>query len=726
MSEVSARTGRRWRVSRRGFLIGAGVAGSGLALGIFYGIPEARLAIARSLDNSAAPGRVEAPPDVWFEISPADRITLYLPKVEMGQGVHTALAQIAAEELEVEWGQLGVVQASTARGLRDRTGTASSNTVSSLFIPLREAAATLREMLRAEAARRWGLELHQAVAMDGVIFRSDRPSERLTYSQVVEGATDWEVPEDAPQLKPVREFRYIGRSMARLDLPDKLTGRAVYGFDVRVPGMVYGAVARPPRLNSRLKRAAVGRAAEQPGVVSVVAEEAFAGIVATSRKEAYDALEGLELEWEEGGGVDQADIIRLTTVQDGKGVVIQREGRPAAALRRGRIVEAEYRTPMAAHAHLEPQAAMVDVRPDKVVAQVATQSPDAMRDALAELLGRPKERVEVTATYLGGGFGRKLVVESALEAARLSAASGRPVHVGWNRTEEFRHGSFRPPTHHVLRASLGAGGAIQAMEHQLASGDVAFSLLPAVAAVVMGADFGAWRGATIPYQIPHRRARSQRVELPVSTTWWRGLGLLANTFAIESFMDELAVESGEEPLTFRLNHLGEDELSERIRRALIVAAEASGWGERPSEGRARGLACCIDVNTVVAQVAEVSLEPRGRVRVHRMTAAVDPGLVINPDGVRAQTQGAIVMGLSSTFLERVMIRDGRVEAGNFDRYPLFTMAETPEIDVHLTGTGSEPYGVGEPPIGPVAAAVANALFALTGERFRELPLVLEG
>jgi isoquinoline 1-oxidoreductase beta subunit len=271
-------------MSRRGFLIGSGIVGSGLALGVFYGVPEARLAIARSLDNNAAPGGVKAPPDVWFEISPANVVMLYLPKVEMGQGVHTALAQIAAEELELEWRQLQVIQASTARGLRDRMGTAASNTVVTLFTPLREAAATLREMVRVEAARRWGLELHLAVAMDGAVFRSDRPTERLTYGQLVEGATDWEVPEDTPQLKPVRDFRYIGRSMARLDLPDKLTGRAIYGFDVRVPGMVYGAVARPPRLNSRLKRAAAGQAEEQPGVVSVLAEGDFAGVVATSRR----------------------------------------------------------------------------------------------------------------------------------------------------------------------------------------------------------------------------------------------------------------------------------------------------------------------------------------------------------------------------------------------------------------------------------------------------------
>jgi isoquinoline 1-oxidoreductase beta subunit len=503
-----------------------------------------------------------------------------------------------------------------------------------------------------------------------------------------------------------------------------VTGRAVYGFDVRLPGMLYGAVARPPRFGSELLRAGVGGAAAMPGVVAVVAEPGFAGVVAERRRQAYEALAALELGWSDGVRFDDAELERLATVIDGEGVVIQRKGRVGRNLGRGRALRAEYRSALAAHAHLEPQAAVVDVRPDRVEAWVPTQSPDSMRSALAERLGRKADDVNVAVTYLGGGFGRKLLVEPAFEAARLSQVVGRPVHVGWSRSEDLRAGPYRPPTHNLLRASLDEGGRLLALEHQVASGDVAFSLFPAFLTAIFGADFGAWRGATIPYDgVPHLRARSQRVELPVPTTWWRGLGLLANAFALESFIDELAHAAGADPLAFRLAHLGEGREPRRMAAALERVAAMADWGSPPPAGRARGIAAVNDYGTVVAAVAEVALVA-GSLRVERILAVMDPGLVINPDGAQAQMQGAIVMALGSTLKERLAFRDGALVASNFDGYPLLTLEETPRIETELISSGDEPFGVGEPPIGPVAPAVGNAVFALTGQRFRRLPLEL--
>ena len=455
----------------------------------------------------------------------------------------------------------------------------------------------------------------------------------------------------------------------------------------------------------------------------MVLEDDFAGIVATSRTKAWKALEKLELEWEGGLDADQTELERLVTVGNGERVIIQREGRVGANLS-DEVITAEYRSPMAAHAHLEPQAALVDVQPDKVTALVSTQSPQLVQGELAELLGYSEEEVEVTPAYLGGGFGRKLNVAVALEAARLSRAVGKPVHVGWNRSEEFRSGYLRPPTHSVLRASLDSDGTITAIEHEQASGDVAFPFFPRLAAPILGADFGAWRGATLHYGgIEHRRAVSYRTPLPLRTGWWRGLGLLANTFAVESFMDELARHAGADPLAFRLRHLDNSEEGQRFKKVLQAAADAAGWDTPAPEGRARGIACSTDVGTVVAQVAEVSVEDT-QVRVHRVTCAVDPGFIVNPDGVKAQTQGAIVMGLSSTLKEAINVEDGTVAASNFDRYPLLTMAETPELEVVLLESSDTPTGMGEPPIGPVAAATANAVAALTGQRLRTLPLKL--
>lgn len=721
---MSGRERRDWRPSRRGFLIGVGVVG-GVLLGWRYGVPEYYLRLARSTERNGPPGSVDAEPSVWFEVLPDDRIELHLPKVEMGQGVHTALAQIAAEELEVRWEQLTVVQANTDRGLDDRMGTAASNSVASLFTPLREAAATLREMLRAAAAAHFGVEPTEVVVMDGEAFRRDDPAQRITFGVLSAGAHSWEVPREPPALKPLREFRFVGRSLPRVDLPAKVTGRAVYGFDVRLPGMLYGAVARPPHFGSELLRAGSGGAAALPGVAVVVAEPDFAGVAAERRLQAYAALERLELQWSEGERFDDADLERLVTVGDGAGIVIQREGRPGRALRRGRPLSAEYRTPFAAHAHLEPQAAVVDVRPDRVEAWVSTQSPDLLRDALAERLGRDREAVTVTPTYLGGGFGRKLVVGAALEAARLSAAANRPVHVGWNRTEDLQAGPYRPATHHRLRGSL-SDGRLQALEHRLASGDVAFSLFPPFLTAILGADFGAWRGATIPYAgVPNRRALSQRVDLPLPTTWWRGLGLLANAFALESFIDEAAHAAGADPLGFRLAHLGSDADGRRMARALERVAEMAGWHTPAPQGSARGIALVNDYGTVVAAVAEVSLS-EGEIRVQRICSVMDPGLVVNPDGARAQMQGAITMALGSTLKERLSFSDGALVARNFDGYPLLGLSETPPIETELISSGEQPFGVGEPPIGPVAPAVANALFALTGVRLRRLPLELPG
>ena len=720
MSTLKKEGKRRWRISRRGFLIGLGVTGAGLALGWRFGLPALRLGIAQSLDNASAPGSIKAAPTAWLELHPDNTITLHMPKVEMGQGIFTALAQIAAEELELNWEQLKIVSAPTSHIL-DSFGTTGSSTITSLFTPLREAAATLREMLKSKASEIWDIDKAYAVAMNGEIFQQQDPNVKLSYGDIVQQTkTQWVIPKENPTLKPMSEYRIIGQTMQRVDLPSKLTGQAMYAYDYRVDGMLYGAVARPPTLNAKLKSAKAGKAEDIPGV-QVVLEEGFAGVVAGSRSAAHKALDLLELEWQMGEVFHQADLENLITVQDGQGTVIQREGKARANFK-GEVITAEYRTPFAAHAHLEPQAALVDVQTDKVTAVVGTQMQNYVREALAEVLKRDKETIEVTAPFLGGGFGRKAGDDVAVEAARLSRAANKPVHVGWTRKEEFQNGYVRPASHHVLKATLHTG-KIVALEHQQASGAVAFGFLPGFVEWMMGADFGAWRGATLHYDgITHRHATAQLVDLPLRTGWWRGLGLLPNIFAIESFMDELADLAGVDALEFRLNHLTDSDLGKRMKQVLQTAAEKANWGN-VAPGHALGIACCTDVKTTVAQVAEVSIE-ENQIRVHKITCAIDPGLVINPDGVKAQTQGAIVMGLSSTLKEALTIKDSKIEASNFDTYPLLTLRETPEIEVIVLQSGSEPHGMGEPPIGPVAASVANAVFALTGQRLRELPLRL--
>lgn len=712
---------RKWRMSRRGFLIGLGATAGVAALGIGVGLPALRLNIAESLDGAGGPpGSLDAPPTTWFDVLSDNRVRVHVPKVEMGQGIHTALGQIAAEELEVAWEQIEVVQSTTDRGPEDQAGTGASNSVASVFTPLREAAATMREMLRVAAATELGVATADLAVADGVFTVKSDASRQISYGELVAIPREWEVPEEVPALKPVSEYKIIGQPKQRVDFRKKLTGEMVYGYDMRVDGMVYGAVARPPTLGGTLRRAAPGDAPNQPGVVQVVIEDGFAGIVAESRQQAYAALTSLELEWDEGELYQQEELEALVTVGNGRRVVIQKEG-DARDLSDSAAVTAEYRTPMAVHAHLEPQAALLDVRDDKVDAWVATQFPFTVRGDIAEALGREESEVNVIATYLGGGFGRKLNVEVAVEAARLSAAVGRPVHVGWNRTEDIRYGYFRPPTHSILRGEVDGNGRIQAIQHEQASGDVAFAFLPGFLSVMFGADFGATRGARLRYGAPSLLTTAYRIDMPIRTGWWRGLGLLANIFAVESFIDEMAVAAGIDPLQFRLNNLPAGETGDRFRTALETVAEMSGWPNASQNGRALGLAIADDVGTVVAQVAEVSVEG-DRIRVHKVWSSVDPGLVINPDGAKAQTEGAIIMGLSSVFFEEIVVRDGMVTAANFNLYPLITMKDAPDIEVALINSGEEPFGMGEPPIGPIAAAVGNAVFRLTGQRLRTLPL----
>ncbi len=709
------------KLSRREFLIAVGVAGGGLLLGTKAGLPFARLKIAEVFESGAAPGGLEAEATAWFQITPENIVKIFIPKAEMGQGVHTALAQIAAEELEIDWQQLEVLQAGTGQGLDDSFGTGASNSVSTMYQPIREAAATLREMLRAEAANFFGVSPEVLTIQTGQIFTEGGAA--LTYGEVAALKLDWEIPEEAPPLKSKQDFRYIGQSTPRVDLRAKVLGTAAYGYDLRLPEMLYGAVARPPKIGSTLKSAAAGEAANRPGVVKVILADDFAGVVAETRDQAYGAVNALDLEWETKKIWEQADLDALVTVGQGKGVQIQKEGDPTQTLDELPVVTAEYRTPMAFHAHLEPQAATVDVKPNRVDVYAATQFPVRLREFIAKAIDRQEDEVFVTPTYLGGGFGRKIGTEAAVEAARLSAAVGKPVHIGWTRPEDFRHGFLRPPTHHAFRGALN-GKKIAAVEHQQASGAVAFPFLSGAFKAILGADFGAWRGARLNYAIPDRSVTAWLPELPLATGWWRGLGLLANTFAVESFIDELAHAAGVDPLEFRLAHLSNDEFTARRRATLQAAAENAGWGQSLPAGRALGIATSIDVGTVVAQVAEISVES-GEIRVHKVTSAVDPGLVINPDGATAQIQGAIIMGLSSTLVEAVYLENGQLTANNFNKYPLLQMKQAPDIEVILLESGDKPNGMGEPPIGPIAAAVANAVFALTGQRLRNLPLKLK-
>lgn len=732
IDQVLGRGERQWYISRRGFLIGMATTGAALALGIPLGLPPLRRAAAGLTEGDAggfASGTLD--PLLWFEVYPDERVRVFVPKAEMGQGIHTALAQIAAEELEVAWERLEVLHASTSQADDNFRGTSGSMSVTTLYDPLRQAAATLRETLRAEAARVLNQPAEALVARDGGFELAGDPGTRVSYGELVASAVEWQIPETEVPLKPPSEYRFIGQSLPRVDLPPKVTGEAIFGYDARAEGVLYGAAVHRPTIGATMRSARPGQAEGMPGVVKVVIEEGFAGVVAESRPQAWAARNALEVEWDEGHLWQQEELEELVTAGGRGGVNIQREGDAPSILEQGTPITAEYHSGMAAHAPMEPQAALAIVGPDGGKVWTSTQFEMSARREVAKALDLEPEQIEIIPTYLGGGFGRKIelkpVPSAAVEAARLSMAVGAPVHVGWDRLEEMRDGFVRPLTHHQLSAILDDRGQIEAMRHEQASGDALFGGFPAPVGKILGFDFGSTRGAQILYAIANRETTVWRRPMPIPTGSWRGLGLMANVFAIESFIDELAHAASADPLQFRLDHLPDDALGQRMRAVLEAAAERAGWGKSQPEGWAQGIACSSDGGTVVAEVAEISLDQdTGRIRVHRVVAAVDPGRTINPDGAKAQVEGSIVMGTSAALLEEITVKDGRIEAGNFDRYPLIRMAEAPDVEtILLEAPDGKPRGLGEPPIGPIAPAIGNAFFALTGVRLRRLPMTAE-
>lgn len=711
----------------RYLLTGPAVAGIGLAVGIWVALPAARRRIAAwGAGSSSLPGR-QLNALSWIQVLPDGRVRLLVPKAEMGQGAHTGLAQIAAEELEVPLDRVEVIHASTHEGERKYRGTFGSATIHDLYDPLRRAAATTREMLRAEASLRLGVPPERLVACDGRFEIAGSPKRGISYGALVDKQTQWEVPTPRVPLKSRDAFKVIGRPMPRVDGRVKVSGRAIYGQDARIEGMLYGAVARPPTIEAVMLSARPGKAASMPGVVTVVIEHGFAGVVARTSAQARAARDALDVAWSEGRRWQQSDLEQFVTVGGSDGITIQREGRAASLLKHGTTLGAEYRTGLVAHASMETQSALAVVDESSVKVWTSTQAETFAARWVARALGMKARQVEVIPTFLGGGFGRKVgdnrVSSTAAEAARLARAAGAPVHVGWDRSEEFRNGYVRPMTHHKLSARL-SGGRVEAMKWQEASGDSVLGFVPDWVARVVGFDPGAASGAWIYYDIPNRETTVWRRRMPLATGQWRGLGLAPNVFAIESFLDEAAHAAGKDPLQFRLDHLPTNADGRRTAAVLNAAAERAGWGTSLPPGRGRGIACCSLHDTVVAETAEISLdEASGRIRIHRVVAAIDCGQVINPNQVRSQVEGCVVMGASGALMEELTVKDGRVVAGALEEYLLFTMADAPEIETIIVDEPNrKPSGTGEAPIGPIAAAIGNAFFALTGVRLRQLPM----
>jgi len=711
------------KISRRKFLVRGGLGTVGVvAIGTYLFRNPVRRKILEQVDGGESPYLGDGmEPMLWFEITKDNMVVLHSPKVEMGQGTFTGLAQMAADELEVNMKQISVVHAASMTGNMDNFATGGSNSISGLWQPLREMAATLREMLKIEASKKLGWVNEDMKVEDGIIFVGEK---QLTFAEIAGGVTEWEIP-DTPILKNIKDYKYIGKPLPRIDLEAKVYGDSIFGMDAEMPDMLYGAVVRPTKIGAKFISADISKAEGMPGVVKIIQEDDFVGVVATSFTASEKAKDAIEVAWEVSDNWQTNDIRELTKVGKGDAFILQKEG--SELDEDDEVIAMEFTSPIGAHAQLEPNGVLAFVDGDKATLKISTQVVALTRKEVANRLNIDEENVNIIPTFLGGGFGRRLHTPHAIQAAVMSKAVGKPVKYFFSRKEEFQHDLFRPPTHHELKAKLDASGNIEYLEHDFSSGDVAIdsAMLPGFISTVVGTDVGAIRGGFCHYgSIPNLRTVSWHVDLPFATSWWRSLGLLANTFAWESFMDELAVKAGKNPVEFRLAHIQDDEKGKRLKAVIKAAAKKSNYQDEPINGRAMGFAVSTDAGTPCAQVAEVSIA-NNEIKVHKVTCAMDPGIAVNPDQVRAQCEGAIIMGMSASLFEKMEVVDGELFPTIYGPYQMAQLKHAPkEIDVVLLQGMNKPGAVGEPPLGPIGAAIANAVFRLKNKRLTDLPLSL--
>lgn len=675
----------------------------------------------------------------WVQALPDGKIRFFCPRMEMGQGASLGLSQVVGEELNVPQDRIECVLPHTDQSPPFKM-TVGSESIERFFEPVSLGAAGLREALRGRAAAKFGSSAEEIQDSIGGFTSPD--GMRIDYSFLVHTEALILTAEDAPA--PARytvsrsgNYRALGQSWPHHDLEAIVTGRAVYSRDVMVPGMLFGAAVRPPALGAVLVDADVAAAREISGVADVFFDRKsrFAGVVCENSSALAVALEALDPEWELAEPIDTPTIEKQLDIdKHRKGGVFEHEpvssGSSGVGMAESHtLVEARYDTPFASHAQIEPRAAVVWVRDDSVEVWCGSQDPYFVRRRVAKALGRSNSDIIVHSLRMGGGFGGRVLCWAAEEAAVLSAKSGRPVRVEWDRTAEFRNNYFQPAFSHWVHAGADTDGIIRLWLHDFVSSPILtgpFSFMGAVEETVAAAidavlaDEGTARGSTPHYRVAHRKIRYSDIRTRVPVGAWRGLGAGPNTFAIESMIDELAAAAGIDPFDFRLRNLPPE--SARLAKVLRDVADLCAWNS--AGDRALGIACAVYKEvTPVAVAVEVEIDhPGERILVRRVWCAQDCGLVINPDQVKNLVAGNVVWGCSMALMERITFVDGAVQESNFDTYGILRNADAPDITVKLIQSDAPPSAVGEAALGPVAPAIANAIFAATGRRFRKLPI----
>ncbi|MCH7802610.1 MAG: xanthine dehydrogenase family protein molybdopterin-binding subunit [Acidobacteria bacterium] len=664
-------------------------------------------------------------PGVWVKLTPDNRITVLMAKSELGQGTHTALAMVVAEELEADWSQVQVETAPVTEEYNDPEVhaqiTFGSSSIKNLSEPMRKAGAAGREMLVQAAARRWNVAVSECEASLSKVHHKPSGSS-FTYGELCEEAARLPVPTN-PRLKKKSEFKIVGTPVPRLDIPAKVNGQAQFGIDVFVPDMLYAAIARPPAFGAQVIAYDEKAARQITGVRHVVKIDRGIAVCADTIDASWKGRDALSVKWNQGIQPHLSTQTVEKELTDGlnrPGVSARNDGDVESALSRAhKQVRAEYFLPYLSHATMETMNCTAHVRSDGCDIWVPTQGQTRALQAATKITGLKPEQIQVHTTYVGGGFGRRALVEHVEEAVQIAKDTGRPIKLVWSREEDIQYGSYRPGNSCRIAGAIDGQGRVTAWSHKVVA--PMFFVLPFAPP---GVDFAAVSGLiNMQYQIPNLSVEYVKLENPIPATFWRSVGNSHNGFTLESFMDELAHAAGKDPLEFRLQHLDHDPRAQRI---LQTVATQAGWGKPLAEGRARGIACLHAFGSYVAQVAEVSVQEKtGKVQVHRVVCAVDCGPIVNPDTIVAQMEGAITMGLSAALKEKIEFAEGGVKSANFLDYHILRMSEAPDVEVHIVESDGAIGGVGEPGLPPLAPAVSNAVFAATGARIRRLPMTPE-
>ena len=705
-------------LTRRRFLKTSGAVASGLLLR-FYVPPKGPRGYLQAAEPFA--------PNAFIRITPDDAIKLIINKSEMGQGVYTSLPMLIAEELDANWEKVQVEAAPATPEYTDPNYgmqvTGGSSSVRSSWQPFRQAGASAKALLVEAAAKKWGVDKSSLRTEDGHVIYGDK---RASYGALATAAAALPVPENVA-LKDPKDFKLIGTNVKRIEGESKVTGQAQFSMDVKLPDMLTAVVAHPPVCGGKVKSFNADKATAVPGVVKVKQIGSGVAVLAKDFWTARTARDEIEIEWDEGENAAlSTEALRKEYLElaERPGNVAEDEGDAEATLSSAaKTVEGVYEVPFLAHAPMEPLNATAHVQADRCDIWAGTQAQSIDQMVAAGITGLSPAQVHIHTTLLGGGFGRRANFTSDFvsDAVQVAHGEGVPVKTIWTREDDIQCGYYRPMFVHKVKAGVDADGMPIAWHQRLVGESIAEGTMMEQAVMQNGVDMMSVEGAAhMPYAIPNRHVEVHNAKKRLSVLWWRSVGHTHTGFVNESFLDEVAHAGGKDPFELRRELLKDQP---RHRHVLELAAEKAGWGTPLPEGRARGIAMRKSFESFVAEVADVSVDG-GRVRVHKVVCAVDCGIAINPWNVEAQMESAIIFGLTAALHGELTLENGRVQQSNFHDYPVLRMDETPEIEVHIVKSSEPPTGAGEPGVPPIAPAVANALFALTGKRIRKLPIRL--